>query len=113
MADDRVVSRDEGSALAARMGCEYFETSAKTGAGVEDAFTAMAEHIMCGGPRSERRKLLAARQRLLWARAATAILSNPVRPAARSFNTCHPLWAAKTLALARRAPLISLSFGPT
>ena len=78
MVEERVISREEGSSLAARMGCEYFETSAKTGAGVEAAFMAMAEHIMCGAPRSERRKLLAARQRLLWARAATAILSTEV-----------------------------------
>jgi hypothetical protein len=81
MVEQRVISREEGSSLAARMGCEYFETSAKTGAGVEDAFMAMGEHIMCGGPRRERRKLLAAKQRLLWARAATAILTTPVCPA--------------------------------
>lgn len=38
----------------------------------------MAEHIMCGGPRSERRKLLGARQRLLWARAADMVLASVV-----------------------------------
>lgn len=35
MPEDRVVSRDEGLSLALQLGCEYFETSAKTGAGVE------------------------------------------------------------------------------
>lgn len=79
MVEDRVVSRDEGLSLAMQLGCEYFETSAKSGLGVEPAFISMAEHIMCGGPRSERRKLLAARQRLLWARAAGGGLASVVR----------------------------------
>ena len=94
MVDGRVISREEGSSLAARMGCEYFETSAKTGAGVEDAFMSMAEHIMCGGPRRERRKLLAAKQRLLWARVATAILTTSVCPL--SSYVAPTVWSASS-----------------
>jgi small GTP-binding protein len=104
MVDERVVTHDEGSSLAAQMGCEYFETSAKTGAGVEDAFMAMAEHIMCGGPRRERRKLLAARQRLLWARAATVILANVVRArSSPSYCTDDAAASVPTLLLRARA----------
>lgn len=70
LAGARAVSSAVGRQLAEECGCEYFETSAKTGLGVDEAFTSVAEHIMCGGSRRQRRRLLLARQRLLWACAA-------------------------------------------
>ncbi|KAF7364519.1 Ras protein [Mycena venus] len=38
---DREVSREEGAALARQFGCDFFETSAKTGLNVERVFTAL------------------------------------------------------------------------
>jgi small GTP-binding protein len=70
LAAKRVVSKQMGVGLAEECNCEYFETSAKTGSGVDEAFSSMAEHIMCGGSRQHRRRVLRSRQRLLLARAA-------------------------------------------
>lgn len=70
---ERVISTQVGRELATKCGCDYFETSAKTGYGVEQAFTSVAERVLCGAPRSSRRGWLRARQRLLWAQAATAV----------------------------------------
>jgi Ras-related protein Rab-8A len=85
----RVVSTAEGRALASEMGCEYFETSAKTGAGVDAAFISMAEHVLCGGPRSLRLELLSARQRLLWCVPATTLSSHgAAMPQLRRLESC-------------------------
>lgn len=42
----RAVSRDEGAALAREYGVPFFEASAKTGAGVDDAFTHVAREVV-------------------------------------------------------------------
>jgi GTPase KRas protein len=39
MVDQRVVSREEAEALAASYGCEYVETSAKTGENIDKVFS--------------------------------------------------------------------------
>jgi GTPase KRas protein len=39
--DQREVTSDEGYALASRLGCRFFETSAKTRVNVEEAFSAL------------------------------------------------------------------------
>ena len=59
LAEQRVVSSEMGARLAAEiggsgggMGCPYFETSALTGSGVEEAFTSIAEHIASLGNRA-------------------------------------------------------------
>lgn len=43
--DDRQVSAQEGQRLADEMGVKFFETSAKTGANIEDLFVSMAEEV--------------------------------------------------------------------
>ena len=54
---DRAVSRAEAEALAKEYGINYFETSAKRGIGVEEAFRNIAEAVVerllkdAGGPR--------------------------------------------------------------
>jgi Ras-related protein Rab-8A len=40
--EDRQISTEEGSKMAAQMGVEFFETSAKTGEGIENLFRHMA-----------------------------------------------------------------------
>eukprot|EP01052_Picozoa_sp_SAG31_P008116 SAG31_NODE_402_length_16197_cov_5.262425_4_plen_327_part_00 len=80
-AERRVITPEMGAQLAAEIGsdgvgCPYFETSARTGHGVEEAFTSIAEHIVFGRPRPARRALLAVRQRLLWAGFATGCLGS-------------------------------------
>ena len=40
LADNRVVSTDEARNFAEQIGAQYFETSAKTGDGVDEAFRA-------------------------------------------------------------------------
>jgi small GTP-binding protein len=42
----RKVSREDGAALAARCGMEFFETSAKTGESVEDAFLKISDQVV-------------------------------------------------------------------
>ena len=42
---DREVSRQEGEQLAASLGVNFFETSAKTGQNIEDLFTYIAEIV--------------------------------------------------------------------
>jgi GTPase KRas protein len=42
---DREVSREEGAALACQFGCNFFETSAKTGLNVEKVFTALVRAL--------------------------------------------------------------------
>lgn len=42
---DREVSRKEGAALARQFGCNFFETSAKTGLNVERVFTALVREL--------------------------------------------------------------------
>jgi GTPase KRas protein len=39
--DQREVTSDEGYSLASRLGCRFFETSAKTGVNVDEAFSAL------------------------------------------------------------------------
>ena len=41
----RAVGRSEGEALAAEFGVDFFETSAKTGSFVEDAFVTISRHV--------------------------------------------------------------------
>jgi GTPase SAR1 family protein len=41
--DERQVTFDDGFAEAQRMNCEYFETSAESGSGVDDAFSILAQ----------------------------------------------------------------------
>jgi small GTP-binding protein len=65
LAEERIITGQMGRELAERCQCDYWETSAKQGTGVEEAFTSIAQHVMCGGSRRERRRLLRARQRLL------------------------------------------------
>jgi small GTP-binding protein len=43
---ERKVTTEEGQELADRLGCEYIETSAKTGEGVEEAFLAIARKCL-------------------------------------------------------------------
>lgn len=43
--EDRQVSYDEGSQLASSLGISFFETSAKTGANIEDVFLYMAQEV--------------------------------------------------------------------
>jgi Ras-related protein Rab-5C len=43
LADERQVTFDEGIAYSQRMKCEYFETSAENGSGVDDAFSTLAQ----------------------------------------------------------------------
>lgn len=45
MIGDRVVSLEEGRALASRLGCEFFETSARLNQNVEQAFKALVRQI--------------------------------------------------------------------
>ena len=42
----RQVSTEEGAALAARMGCLFVESSAKTAVGVRDTFRDVVERIV-------------------------------------------------------------------
>ncbi|KAJ7860200.1 P-loop containing nucleoside triphosphate hydrolase protein [Mycena olivaceomarginata] len=42
---DCEVSREEGAALARQFGCDFFETSAKTGLNVERVFTALVRAL--------------------------------------------------------------------
>ncbi|KAF8147356.1 ras protein [Mycena galopus ATCC 62051] len=42
---DREVSREEGAALARQFGCDFFETSAKTGLNVERVFTTLVRSL--------------------------------------------------------------------
>lgn len=44
--DCRKVSREDGEALAARFNMKFFETSAKTGASVEEAFLEIADQVV-------------------------------------------------------------------
>ncbi|KAI9358274.1 small G-protein Ras2 [Zopfochytrium polystomum] len=53
---DRQVSRDEGAYVARRLGCDFYETSAKTSVNVEKAFYSVVRIIRAlrgnvGGPR--------------------------------------------------------------
>lgn len=41
----RVVTREQGEATAAKFGCQYYETSAKTGDGVEAAFFGLVKKV--------------------------------------------------------------------
>ena len=41
--DDRMISAEQGKALADSFGIEYFEVSAKSGEGVEQAFLSLAK----------------------------------------------------------------------
>jgi small GTP-binding protein len=43
---DRIISREEGEGMAKEFGVEYFETSAKSGEGVESTFIHLATGIM-------------------------------------------------------------------
>ncbi|HMF34456.1 MAG TPA: GTP-binding protein [Candidatus Lokiarchaeia archaeon] len=43
---ERKVTYEEGKELADRLGCEYIETSAKTGEGVEEGFLAIARNCL-------------------------------------------------------------------
>jgi len=43
---ERKVTTEEGKELAERLGCEFIETSAKTGEGVEEAFLAIARNCL-------------------------------------------------------------------
>jgi len=43
---DRVVSAEDGQQCAAKLGVPFFETSAKAGTNVEDAFLTMAQHLI-------------------------------------------------------------------
>jgi small GTP-binding protein len=45
-ADKRLVSREQGEALAAQIGCKYAETSAKDNVQVEEAFTFLVDHCV-------------------------------------------------------------------
>jgi len=44
--NDRVVSPEDGQECAAKLGVPFFETSAKAGTNVEDAFLTMAQHLI-------------------------------------------------------------------
>jgi len=44
--NDRVVSAEDGQQCAAKLGVPFFETSAKAGTNVEDAFLTMAQHLI-------------------------------------------------------------------
>mmetsp|Transcript_67137 Transcript_67137/g.116864 ORF Transcript_67137/g.116864 Transcript_67137/m.116864 type:complete len:121 (+) Transcript_67137:3-365(+) len=46
LADLRTVSTEEGKALADKFGMDFFETSAKTGASVDDAFLSMVDQVV-------------------------------------------------------------------
>ncbi len=46
LTDSRQVSKEEGEALANKLGLSYIETSAKTGENIEDAFKMLALHII-------------------------------------------------------------------
>jgi small GTP-binding protein len=43
---DRVVTREEGDALAGKLGCSYIEASSKSGTNVSEAFEALAKEII-------------------------------------------------------------------
>lgn len=43
---ERLVSVEQGQALAARMNCQYFETSARTGQNVELAFLSLVREVL-------------------------------------------------------------------
>lgn len=47
--DQRAVSTAQGAALAKECGMAFFETSAKTGAGVDDAFLDAARSVVAAG----------------------------------------------------------------
>merc|ERR1712224_180381 len=44
--NDRVVSAEDGQQCATKLGVPFFETSAKAGTNVEDAFLTMAQHLI-------------------------------------------------------------------
>ncbi|KAG6910640.1 hypothetical protein DXG01_009150 [Tephrocybe rancida] len=46
---DRAVSKEEGRQLAESLGCEYFETSAKTAMGVDTLFTELVRSLRRAG----------------------------------------------------------------
>jgi len=53
-ASEREVSREEGAALAREMGCDFFETSAKTRSNLEEAYYSVVRRIRdLRGPRGK------------------------------------------------------------
>jgi len=50
LSSGRVISAEEGQALADSWGCRYFETSAKTGANIEEAFQELVRLVVTKDP---------------------------------------------------------------
>ena len=46
LSSERQVTREEGMAIAQKIGCPFFETSAKTGEGFEEALLALAHEVL-------------------------------------------------------------------
>lgn len=56
MEDDRTVSADEGKALANNLGCDFFETSAKTNKNVDELFLSLVKKMHAARSSSEPKK---------------------------------------------------------
>lgn len=54
LTEERVVSRSEGAALAEKLGARYYETSAKTGANLEQLFTELNTELVKRHVRKEK-----------------------------------------------------------
>ena len=46
MSDKKVISSEEGEAVAKENGMQFFETSAKSGVGIQEAFESIAKAII-------------------------------------------------------------------
>jgi len=56
LADQRVITTDQGEALASKFGCKFLEVSAKTKVNVEQIFYDLVRQIRANSPKKQQTK---------------------------------------------------------